>query len=74
MLNADLKKNVLSCFLKVDKTVCARRSAGSAFQTAGPAYEKERSLNFQMNSNQSKYPVENAAYLLNGKRLTENIN
>jgi hypothetical protein len=46
MLNADLKKNVLSCFLKVDETVCARRSAGSAFQAAGPAYEKQRSPNF----------------------------
>jgi hypothetical protein len=45
MLNADLKKSVLSCFLKVDETVCSRRSAGSAFQAAGPAYEKERSPN-----------------------------
>ena len=46
MLKADLKKSVLSCFLKVDEAVCWRRSAGSAFQAAGPAYENERSPNF----------------------------
>jgi hypothetical protein len=34
-------------FESIDDTFCSRRSAGSAFLAAGPAYEKERSPNFE---------------------------
>ena len=41
-LKAKLTKCALSCFLKAAESVTARRSAGSAFHTDGPACEKAR--------------------------------
>jgi hypothetical protein len=43
-MSADFKRYIFNCFSKDERTVWERRSAGSAFQAAGSANEKERSL------------------------------
>ena len=45
-LKANVKKWVLSCFLKTARSWLARMSSGSAFHAAGPACEKASSPNF----------------------------
>jgi len=59
-------KCVLSCFLKTTESVTARRSADSAFYTAGPACEKASFPRLMRNRGSKKSDVDE-----NSSRMTE---